>query len=48
MCSYVEKYGDFKNQTLGTQNAMCNGITWGWAISQISTEIGDPMPNNLI
>ena len=59
MCSYVEKCAEFKNQTLKkigwyTKNAMRNGISGGGgggggvAISQISTEMGYPIPHNLI
>ena len=53
VCSYVEKYAEFKNQTLKKnrlvhKNAMRNRIPWGYAISQISTEMGYPIPNNLI
>ena len=52
MCSYVEKYAEFKNQTLkksaGTQKCYAQRYTPGWAISQISTEMGYPIPQNLI
>ena len=43
VCSYVEKYAEFKNQTL-------KKIDWYTKvlISQISTEMGYPIPQNLI
>ena len=51
--SYVEKYAKFRNQTLKKnwlvhKNAMRSGTPPGSAISQISTEMGYPMPQNLI
>ena len=46
------KNAEFKNQTLkktaGTQNAMRSKIPPGQAFSQISTEMGYPIPQNLI
>ena len=48
MCSYVEKFAEFKNQTLKKnrlvhKNAMRNGIPQGYAISQNSAKMGVPL-----
>ena len=52
VCSYVEKYAQFKNQTLkksaGTQKCYARRNSTGYVISQISTEMGYPIPQNLI
>ena len=44
MCSYVEKYAEFKNLTLKNRlvhkSAMRNELTLGYAISQNSAKMG--------
>ena len=57
VCSYVEKYAEFKNQTLKKNRlvqVLCateypgGGGGGGRQISQISTKMGYPIPHNLI
>ena len=52
MCSYVKKYAEFKNQTLekstGMQKCNAHRNIPGEVISQISTEMGYHIPQNLI
>ena len=52
MCSYVEKYAKFINQTLkktaGTQKCYAQWNTPGVGNFPISTEMGYPIPQHLI
>ena len=52
VCSYEEKYAEFKNQPLkksaGTQKCYAQRNTPGVGNSQISTEMGNPIQQNLI
>ena len=52
VCSYVEKNAEFKNQTLkksaGAQKCYAQRNTSGVGNFSISTEMGYPIPQNLI